>query len=84
VKSTGRPKTYDHNNDRIIKKIADAKRALQQIASAQKIQGGIKVAKLKLVPCVETVRLRKIALGVTKVAVKFKPQLTQKLMAQRK
>jgi hypothetical protein len=84
VKSTGRPKTYDHNYDHIIKKVADAKRALQQFTSAQQIQGGIKVAKLKPVPCVETVLLRQIALGVTKVAVKFKPQLTSKLMAQRK
>jgi hypothetical protein len=44
----------------------------------------MKVAKMKPVPCVVTIRLRKIALGVIKVAVKFKPQLTQKLMAQRK
>ena len=44
----------------------------------------MKAARLKPLPCEVTIRKRKIELGIIKVDVKFKPQLTAKLMAERK
>jgi hypothetical protein len=84
VKQPGRPKTYDEDYDHIIKQVVDAKRALQQCASAKQIQDAMIAAKLKPVPCEDTIRARKTELGVITVAVKFKPQLTHRLMEERK
>ena len=39
---------------------------------------------MKPLPCEVTIRKRKIEFGIIKVDVKFKPQLTAKLMAERK
>ena len=83
VKSPGRPQTYDEDYDHIIKQVVDAKRALQQCASAKQIQDAMKAARLKPLPCEVTIRKRKFELGIIKVDVKFKPQLTAKLMAER-
>ena len=84
MKSPGRPQTYGDDYDHIIKQVVDAKRALQQCASAKQIQDAMKAARLKPLPCEMTISRRKIELGIIKVDVKFKPQLTANLMAERK
>ena len=84
MKSPGRPQTYGDDYDHIIKQVVDAKRALQQCASAKQIQDAMKAARLKPLPCEMTISRRKIELGIIKVDVKFKPQLTAKLMGERK
>ena len=47
VKSPGRPQTHGDDYDHIIKQVVDAKRALQQCASAKQIQDAIEAARLK-------------------------------------
>jgi predicted alpha-1,6-mannanase (GH76 family) len=47
VKSPGRPQTYDEDYDHIIKQVVDAKRALQQCASAKQIQDAMKAIVLR-------------------------------------